>query len=174
MQMNAAYTTMDIRQRYWFWMILALVFFKAPGRPRGCSWTAVLWAENIFLWQGHGYGFTTNRGLHLTCQMPWIRTPRLIEIFHCDRSSQQAPSFSRPHKRFSLCNLHEDPLMGEYMWIPTIYINLHQFTIMISYIYIYIYIYSLRHSAGPLAYCRFVGCRRLLWAKCRCVKAGLV
>ena len=24
------------------------------------------------------------------------------------------------------------------------------------------YIYSLRHSAGPLAYCRFVGCRRLL------------
>ena len=35
-------------------------------------------------------------------------------------------------------------------------------------------IYSLRHSAGPLAYCRFVGCRRLLWAKCRCVKAGLV
>ena len=24
------------------------------------------------------------------------------------------------------------------------------------------FIYSLRHSAGPLAYCRFVGCRRLL------------
>ena len=36
------------------------------------------------------------------------------------------------------------------------------------------FIYSLRHSAGPLAYCRFVGCRRLLWAKCHCVKAGLV